>query len=65
MPTPVTLVSPWRRSSHSMVGDNNNCVELAATRHAVIVRDSKADGGGPVLEFSRSAWGDFVHRVRR
>ena len=45
----------WRKSSYS--GDGNSCVELASARDGagsvVGVRDTKADGRGPVLEFRR------------
>ena len=56
----------WRKSSHS--GDGNSCVELASARHSagpvVGVRDTKANGRGPVLEFSASAWREFLSRIR-
>ncbi len=59
----------WRKSSYS--GDGNSCVELAAARPqpghvspAIGVRDTKRNGRGPVLEFSGSAWRDFLNRVK-
>jgi Domain of unknown function (DUF397) len=60
----------WRKSSHS--GDGNSCVELAVTRPSarhgsgpvVGVRDTKRNGRGPVLEFSASAWQEFLSRIR-
>ena len=60
----------WRKSSHS--GDGNSCVELAVTRPSardgagpvVGVRDTKADGRGPVLEFSPRAWREFLSRIK-
>jgi len=58
----------WRKSSHS--GDGNSCVELAVSRPAartgsvVGVRDTKANGRGPVLEFSANAWREFLTRIR-
>ena len=33
----------WRKSSHS--GDSSNCVEIAPTAAAVLVRDSKTTSG--------------------
>jgi uncharacterized protein DUF397 len=56
----------WRKSSHS--GDGNSCVELAsarpATRSLVGVRDSQAIDSTPVLEFSVSAWQEFLNRIK-
>jgi hypothetical protein len=58
----------WRKSSYS--GDGNSCVELAVSRppvragSVVGVRDTKANGHGPVLEFSASAWREFLTRIR-
>ena len=60
----------WRKSSYS--GDGNSCVELAVikpeARHGlgpmVGVRDTKANGRGPVLEFSPRAWREFLSRIR-
>jgi hypothetical protein len=52
----------WRKSSYS--GDGNSCVELASARDGagsvVGVRDTKAN----VLEFSASAWQEFLSRIR-
>lgn len=60
----------WRTSSYS--GDGNSCVELAASRPSarhgdgpvVGVRDTKRNGRGPVLEFSASAWAEFLDRIK-
>jgi len=66
----------WRKSSYS--GDGNSCVELATRpqsghtstsgHHAlspiVGVRDSKRNGRGPILEFSASAWREFLTQVK-
>ena len=60
----------WRKSSYS--GDGNSCVELAVTRPSardgagpvVGVRDTKRNGCGPVLEFSASAWREFLSRIK-
>ncbi|MGH3204762.1 MAG: DUF397 domain-containing protein [Streptosporangiaceae bacterium] len=58
--------SGWRKSSYS--GDGNSCVELAAARagagSVVGVRDTKADGRGPVLEFRASTWREFLTRIK-
>ena len=60
----------WRKSSYS--GDGNSCVELAVIRPesrqgegpVVGVRDTKRHGRGPVLEFSASAWREFLSRIK-
>ena len=61
----------WRKSSHS--GDGNSCVEVAIRvqpeprcsnrARGVGVRDSQQDGRGPVLEFGRAAWAEFIVRA--
>jgi hypothetical protein len=59
----------WRKSSYS--GDGNSCVEVAVTRPSarngtspvVGVRDTKRNGRGPILEFSVSAWQEFLSRA--
>ncbi|MEU4095058.1 DUF397 domain-containing protein [Streptomyces sp. NPDC026673] len=48
----------WFTSSYSD-DQGGNCVEVATTRNAVHVRDSK-DPGGPVLSFTPAAWAAFV-----
>jgi len=62
----------WRKSSHS--GDGNSCVEVAIRvqpeprcsnrARGVGVRDSQQDGRGPVLEFGRAAWAEFIVRAK-
>ena len=59
----------WRKSSYS--GDGNSCVELASAAPrsghdapAIGVRDSERNGRGPVLEFSASAWREFLGRIK-
>jgi hypothetical protein len=49
----------WRRSSYSGTnGAEGNCVEVAFTRTAVGVRDSKHTG--PELAFSPGVWRAFL-----
>ncbi|MET7342215.1 DUF397 domain-containing protein [Streptomyces sp. NPDC005547] len=49
----------WFRSSYSSSGDGNDCVEVAAARDAVLVRDSK-DVRRPHLTHAPRAWAAFV-----
>lgn len=53
----------WRKSRHSQ--PNGDCVEAArSTAGAIGVRDSKADGNGPILRFTRVEWTRFTRRLR-
>ncbi|SFF51400.1 protein of unknown function [Actinacidiphila alni] len=52
----------WFKSSYSG-GANTDCVEVAVSGDGLLVRDSK-DAEGPVLGFSRDAWGAFLREVR-
>ncbi|MGP4086909.1 DUF397 domain-containing protein [Streptomyces sp. KR55] len=48
----------WFKSSYS-TGDGGECVEVAATPAAVLIRDSK-QLAGPVLAVEAKAWAGFV-----
>lgn len=53
----------WRKSTRSG-SSAGNCVEVAfAFDGTVGVRDSKAEGAGPVLEFSSASWATFLARL--
>ncbi|QKW28090.1 DUF397 domain-containing protein [Streptomyces seoulensis] len=54
------VVSPFRKSSYS--GQENNCVEVAATGPGGrAVRDSKRQGG-PLLTVSGDSWRAFLRQ---
>ncbi|PLW73759.1 DUF397 domain-containing protein [Streptomyces sp. SCUT-3] len=53
----------WFKSSYSG-GAGGECVEVAAGRGVVRVRDSK-DTAGPVLAFSPEEWAAFVEFAAR
>ncbi|MER5430483.1 DUF397 domain-containing protein [Streptomyces sp. NPDC002588] len=54
----------WFKSSYSS-GEGGACVEVAADRTAVRVRDSKERGTGPQLAFTQDAWAGFVADLGR
>jgi hypothetical protein len=51
----------WRTSTYSNNG--GNCVQVATSRPAVLVRDSK-NPDGPKLAFAEDSWRAFAHRIR-
>lgn len=52
----------WRKASFS--GTAANCVEVAAGRQTVGVRDTTLAGHGPVLEFSSQEWQRLVASIK-
>jgi len=52
----------WRKSTTS---DSGGCVEVAYAGGVVGVRDTKANGQGPVLEFSEQEWTAFLAGTSR
>jgi hypothetical protein len=52
----------WRKSRHS--DPNGDCVEVGRSIHTIGVLDSKNDGTGPVLEFTRAEWAAFARALR-
>jgi hypothetical protein len=62
---------PWRTSSYSANG-GGSCVEVgstplreaAHTAGAILIRDTKDRGAGPVLRVSAEAWRAFTATLR-
>lgn len=48
----------WRKATYSH--GNGNCVEAAAERQVVGVRDTAQVDGGQVLQFPAAAWRAFI-----
>lgn len=53
----------WRKSTFSD-GNGGQCLEAADTPGAVLVRDTKDNGHGPVLTVTPAAWHRFTARLR-
>jgi hypothetical protein len=47
----------WRKS---IISDTGGCVEVAFAEGTVGVRDTKAQGAGPILEFNEREWRAFI-----
>jgi hypothetical protein len=54
---------PWRKATYSNGGEAN-CVEAAHALGAVLVRDTKDNGTGPVLRVSPVGWKRFTSAIR-
>lgn len=52
----------WRKSSRSQVG-GNECVEVAGTSEAVLIRDSK-DAAGPAHRVTPKAFGELISQIK-
>ncbi len=52
----------WIKSSYSGA-QGGNCIEVA-NDSAVLVRDTKQNGNGPMLRFTPDAWRRFADRVK-
>ena len=53
----------WRKSLHSQ--PNGGCIEAGQAADGTIgVRDTKLDGRGPTLEFTRDEWRIFLDKIR-
>ncbi|MFS0694382.1 DUF397 domain-containing protein [Streptomyces nitrosporeus] len=56
----VRPVRETKSSSADSGSDGGDCVEVAATRLAVHVRDTKTAGQGPALRVGHAPWAAFV-----
>lgn len=54
----------WRKASHSGGSSGSNCVEVASTTPAVLVRDT-TDRNGATLAFTARTWHAFTASVKR
>ena len=57
------IVIGWRKSSYS--GNGVNCVELGSMPGAILVRDTKDSGNGPVLRVAPGDWKRFTASIKR
>jgi Domain of unknown function (DUF397) len=57
----VELACDWRKASHSV--NNGQCVEVAADRTAVLVRDS-VNPSGAVVAYAPVAWRAFINSAK-
>jgi hypothetical protein len=53
----------WRKSSHS-TGNGGQCVEAGHVPGAVLVRDTRQHGRGPVLQVTPADWTRLVNSVK-
>jgi hypothetical protein len=54
---------PWRKSSYSSGAGGSNCVEAGHVPGAVLIRDTKDHGAGPVLRVTPADWGRFTSAI--
>jgi hypothetical protein len=54
-------INEWHKAAASNGG--TNCVEVMETADGFRVRDTKDDGGGPVLSFTHAEWAAFLDGV--
>lgn len=52
------LEARWKKSARS--GSSGNCVEARMEDGTVQIRDTKDNGSGPILSFTRGEWDAFL-----
>ena len=57
-------IGVWRKSSYSANG-GQDCVETGTVPGAVLIRDTKDNGAGPVLRVSAPTWRAFTASLKR
>lgn len=55
-------VAAWRKASHS--GTGLNCVEAGQASGAVLIRDTKDHGAGPVMSVTPAQWQRFTAALK-
>jgi hypothetical protein len=55
--------TPWRKASYSANG-GLECLEAANVPGAILIRDTKDRGAGPVLRVSAETWRAFTASLR-
>jgi hypothetical protein len=53
----------WRTATASQ--ENGSCIEVMITDHAVLVRDTKDKGQGPVHTYTYPEWTAFLDGVNK
>lgn len=56
-------INEWHKASRS--NNNGSCVEVMLTESAVLVRDTKDRGSGPVHAFTFAEWAAFLDGARK
>ncbi len=54
-------LNEWHKATKS--DSNGGCVEVMETAEGFLVRDTKAAGNGPLLEFTHKEWDAFLDGV--
>jgi len=54
----VEVNAVWAKSTRS--NPSGNCVEVMKNPDQVLVRDTKDNGSGPILTFTRDEWIAFI-----
>jgi hypothetical protein len=58
-----TMNPQWRTSSYS-TGNGGECIEAGHTSGAILVRDTKDKGTGPVLRVKLADWARFTRGIK-